>query len=302
MTVTYHVHLVGWQKFFNVRAPWGKCGELGSLPRLGGVWVAVSLIGIQSGSLTVKNGNYFACVVSFWEESFQIINSNHPWVKGLCVCAFFSFLWECIFKTICYFRIKWKLNFKMMCYFKLKIHFGPTVAFWGLCFKGTKALGPENVSPDCGLQHYRAGEVPGPRLGAAQWRSSGANCGPAVLWTSCSWWRFWVGCVAVDVEGCSWYFVRKASSRFTWGARSDVFIKTEQTTVILLTYVSFVCVFMKKEKVWKNAHLTFILILCVPWRSLGRWAGEMITFFFAHLNFLWLGPSWSITFAIKKVP
>lgn len=75
---------------------------------------------------------------------------------------------------------------------------------------------------------------------------------------------------SVDAEGCSWYFVRKASSRFTRGARFDVFIKMKQTTVILLTYISSVCVFMRKEKVWKNTHLTFSIDVVCALEEFGK--------------------------------
>lgn len=34
------------------------------------------------------------------------------------------------------------------------IYFDRAVAFWGLCFRETKALGPKTILPDCLLQHF----------------------------------------------------------------------------------------------------------------------------------------------------
>lgn len=116
--------------------------------------------------------------------------------------------------------------------------------------------------------------------------------------TSCRGGEFRISYVSVDVEGCPRCLVRKSVADSHKELGLIFFAKTNQNTVILF-YLIVVCVFMNKEKIWKDTHLTLnVDSVCV----LEQFGQMRILFFFAHPSFLWLVPSWSVTVAIKKVP
>lgn len=66
--------------------------------------------------------------------------------------------------------------------------------------------------------------------------------------------------------------------------------------------IRHLCVFMSKEKVWKNIHLTGNVDHVCVLEEFGKVGRRENGIFFVHLSFLGLVPSWCVTFAIKKSP
>lgn len=104
------------------------------------------------------------------------------------------------------------------------------------------------------------------------------------------------------VSGCSWNFLRKASSRFIEELGPFFFFLVKNKTEYSNPTIYHRSVFLWTRGKY-GTHTSHLMPgMCVFWRSLGRWVGERIAFFFVRLSFLWTCSKLVSYFCNKKVP